>query len=257
VLPIRGWQRVFETVFPATGQLPFRFQLAVPGGDVFADATSYLDRYALFYGSIEPDEVRIVRSILQSIEARTVLDVGANVAHFSIAMAERCRTVHAFEPNPPVYAKLLANIKLNPNRNIVPHNFGLSDVDTVLPFQSVSAGHDGQGNFTVDGDLSLPVSPGDTLDIDQVDFIKIDVEGHELRALRGLARTLASHRPIIMCECGCDARTLLDALPPDYELFALRQSAILARKRLSRVDEFPIGDNVFCVPRETHILISS
>ncbi|AMN43761.1 FkbM family methyltransferase [Rhodoplanes sp. Z2-YC6860] len=250
VLPIRGWNRIFEAAFPAGSQLPFQFHLTVPGGTILADATSYLDRFALFHGSIEPDELHLVRQILCSINARTVLDVGANVGHFSIAMAEHCKTVHAFEPNPPVYAKLLENIRINPDRHIIPHQFGLSDADKVLRFVSVSAAHDGQGNFAETGDIALPVSRGDTLNIDQIDFIKIDVEGHELSTLRGPKETLISQRPIIMCECSSDAKALSGVLPPNYCLFVLGQRAVRARKKLYQVDNFAGSDNVFFVPNE-------
>lgn len=256
VLPIRGWNRVFEAAFPAGSQLPFQFHLTVPGGTVLADSTSYLDRFALFHGSIEPDELQLVRLMLRSIRARTVLDVGANVGHFSIAMAEHCETVHAFEPNPPVYAKLLENIKINPGRHIIPYKFGLSDADTTLRFVSVSAAHDGQGNFAETGDIALPVFRGDTLNIDQIDFIKIDVEGHELSTLSGLKATLISQRPIVMCECSCDAKAFLDVLPPDYCLFLLSQRAVRARKKLYRVDDFAGGENVFFVPNERNQVLT-
>ncbi|MDG2111476.1 MAG: FkbM family methyltransferase [Actinomycetota bacterium] len=38
------------------------------------------------------------------------------------------------------------------------------------------------------------------LELDRVDFIKIDIEGGELAALRGAARTLDTHRPIVVFE---------------------------------------------------------
>ena len=39
-----------------------------------------------------------------------------------------------------------------------------------------------------------------TLAPNRISFIKIDVEGAELEVLQGLAKTLAEHRPIVLCE---------------------------------------------------------
>jgi hypothetical protein len=40
----------------------------------------------------------------------------------------------------------------------------------------------------------------DVQELESIDFVKIDVEGAELEVLKGAARTLSTHRPLIYCE---------------------------------------------------------
>lgn len=248
-IPIRGWERLFRACFHPEQQRDFRFMLGVLGGAVLADARSHLDRHALLYGSIEPDEVRAVRRTLAAIDARTCLDIGANVGHFSIAMADRCKIVHAFEPSPKVFTKLITNLVFN-RPNIVAHNVGLSDRDDNLRFVSVRDDHDGQGNFAPNGDLMLPVVNGDSyLDrhgITAIDFIKIDVEGMEARVISGLQNTIATYRPVILCEASGQSLAGL----PDYELWTAQCGRVLARKRFTPVNGSLDTQNVLCVPAE-------
>lgn len=48
----------------------------------------------------------------------------------------------------------------------------------------------------------VPAIDLDAFTFDRLDYVKLDVEGYELRALRGARRTLAQHRPIVVVESG-------------------------------------------------------
>lgn len=48
----------------------------------------------------------------------------------------------------------------------------------------------------------IPAVPLDAFTFDRLDYVKLDVEGYELRALRGAARTLAQHHPVLVVESG-------------------------------------------------------
>src|SRR5690606_30960853 len=65
-----------------------------------------------------------------------------------------------------------------------------------------------------------------------IDFIKIDVEGHEPAALVGLANTLTKHQPLILMEYRNKStlalfqdRTLFGQLFPDYRIYSLSNTA--------------------------------
>ena len=65
----------------------------------------------------------------------------------------------------------------------------------------------------------------ESLGLDRVDVIKIDIEGYEEHAVLGAARTLERDRPTVFIElnppllaaCGTDPETLLKLLSPLYE----------------------------------------
>lgn len=53
------------------------------------------------------------------------------------------------------------------------------------------------------GGLTVRVTTLDGLELDRVNFIKLDLEGAELSALRGSIQTLEKHRPIVFTEVNC------------------------------------------------------
>ncbi len=126
------------------------------------------------------------------------LDIGANLGVFSLRLAPMMRTgtIHAFEPNPKIRQLLERSVHLNGiGSQVQIHGFGLSDKNQTLTF-NVPDGHAGGGSVVSDATL------GATTHIDvktldsalpnlRFDIAKIDVEGHELHALRGMHNTLA------------------------------------------------------------------
>lgn len=146
-------------------------------------------------------------------EAAVIFDVGANVGDYSLTLKRflPAATIYAFEPAVSVFQQLTANIAAaGAEEQVKPCNFGFSDSERTVEFYS----------YTVDGneasvlasiDERLPTQVLDvrterseqiqvrTIDhfceaegIDRIDFLKIDVEGHELSVLRGAERMLAS-----------------------------------------------------------------
>lgn len=137
-----------------------------------------------------------IAEALRNTEGRTrAVDVGAHHGHYSLAMAEHFREVVAFEPVAANFAGLLDTIAAV--KNITAINVGVSD-------------RCGRENFDIDGKSigchiaengeSCAVMRLDTLDWDAVDYLKIDVEGHEYQALRGAALVIKMFHPVIMIE---------------------------------------------------------
>lgn len=157
----------------------------------------------------------------EAMAAATAIDAGANVGAYARAMAGAFGHVHAFEPAPDTFACLARNIA----------DWGLSDRITAHP-NALSAAQEGvsmgSGGFfrrsisrEVAGPGEIPAIPIDSLGLADVLFLKLDVEGYELKVLNGAAQTLDRCRPYVMMELKARklARGTADLGPQEF-LFA-------------------------------------
>jgi len=136
----------------------------------------------------------------------TVLDIGANIGNHSLYFSSLFSKVYAFEPHPKTYKLLEFNCC---DLNIDTFNFGLSSEDTTVKFDvdPTNMGHafiiDGELNKNISSHMEIEVKKLDDLtEIDRtnISLIKIDVEGHELQALKGALTTIKDNRPVILFE---------------------------------------------------------
>lgn len=140
------------------------------------------------------------------------LDVGANIGNHTLWFARRFAQVVAFEPNPICTHLLQANLLMNGTTNVQVFALGLSDTNGEKVFHANldgNLGRSGLGDALAAGaSRSFPVriARGDDLLDAQVlqqrpvRLVKLDIEGHELAALRGLATTLQTHGPVVLFE---------------------------------------------------------
>lgn len=139
-----------------------------------------------------------------------VIDAGANVGNYSARLSELVGgtgRVFSFEPIPDTFEILTSNMAQLPLRNVTLFNVAVSDAAGVKRM-SVPVMKDGLTNpymahLTEDDGAPLAVMclPLDTLEIPgRVSLVKVDVEGHELPALRGMQRLLERDHPILVVE---------------------------------------------------------
>ncbi|MFZ1337756.1 MAG: FkbM family methyltransferase [Paracoccaceae bacterium] len=165
------------------------------------DAIQAEHRAGRFY---ETEELDIIRKWLRPDS--TFCDIGANIGNHTLFVLKLLRAARAilFEPNPAAIAVLRSNLVLNgvEDRCDLSHlGCGLSDsaqegLSVHAPRRNLGGGR----MVAVEGG-TLAVIRGDSVLADQpVDFIKIDVEGMEMRFLAGLDQTLARWRPRLFVE---------------------------------------------------------
>jgi FkbM family methyltransferase len=138
-------------------------------------------------------------------------DVGANQGEYSLFAAKRLSSgrVLAFEPLPVIIAQLQGNIRLNGFTNVQVFEAGLSDAPGQVAIHELEG--DNEGLATLHPGGRKPVSSThislETLDrvaeaegLRRLDFVKIDIEGEELKALHGSRAVIQKYRPVFMIE---------------------------------------------------------
>ena len=161
----------------------------------------------------ETAEIKFLRSL--KLEGKTVYDLGAFEGVLALYFARRAKQVIAYEPNPRNFARCMENIRLNSLTNVQVLNRGISDregeieliYDPLMPGAGSSDDKIAeQINSSVKSfkKLSIAVVPLDR-DIEDhhlptPDLIKIDIEGLELAALRGMRATLSRYHPELYIE---------------------------------------------------------
>ncbi|HTZ57189.1 MAG TPA: FkbM family methyltransferase, partial [Acidobacteriaceae bacterium] len=177
-----------------------------------------------------------------------------------------------FEPVASNNLRLRENVRLNVLEGTVAvHELGLSDCRASLPIslREDFANGSGTGNAAIviddsDGRFQCGVVEVDTLDEifpsfsqNRLDFIKVDIEGHEDKFLRGAAATIGQFRPILHMEInepyysrrGLDATTVFGewAASLNY-VYALRTAKGWKLRELRQ--RKPVIDNVLALPAE-------
>jgi FkbM family methyltransferase len=135
-----------------------------------------------------------------------VVDIGANCGYFSLLACSLGATVYAFEPLQRNLRLLSASRALNRYANLHIIAAAASDTPSTLVIgASYTNGIVGPAPESPEAALSADyvaaVRVDDCLPPDMpVDLIKIDVEGHEFRALSGARRTIERYHPVILTE---------------------------------------------------------
>ena len=187
-------RRAIETV-PARWQLPFRFRLASLTGGLEPEMAHLPDM-------VRPHSVSV--------------DIGANHGLYSYALNRLGLSVEAFEPQP----WCVRTIRAWAGERVNVHQVGLSDVEGTLALRMpVVDGTRFTGYATfgaVEGEsevIEVPVRRLDDFGFTAVSFVKVDVEGHEARVLRGGEQTIAACRPTLLVEI--EQRHLTDGVSID------------------------------------------
>lgn len=185
---MKAWMRL-------TGEDPL--QLVRIRGDArgYADMSDGFLRLIVIEGDYEKDFFRIADAFLQ--DGGELLDVGANHGLLSFGLARRLpRTrFHLFEPNTKLLESIEKSRKLYPPMRAEINPVAVCDQDGTIYFE-VRSEQTGASHITDSGGIPVRSVRLDTYlnekNIHHVDFLKIDIEGYELTALRGAECALGS-----------------------------------------------------------------
>ncbi|HSI37947.1 MAG TPA: FkbM family methyltransferase [Methylotenera sp.] len=160
-------------------------------------------------GEYDGNTLKSIRDVLSLIKPQMSLDVGANIGNHAVVIAPLTKKLIAFEPVTFVYDVLKSNLAQNKLGNAIAVNFGLSTKQSIKEIFIPKNGNLGSSSLeAVDGEgafLQINTISGDDYlaglsRTEQIDFIKMDVEGHEAAALLGLENTIQKYQPLLLLE---------------------------------------------------------
>ncbi|ODQ87713.1 FkbM family methyltransferase [Mycolicibacterium holsaticum] len=138
---------------------------------------------------------------------RDFLDVGANDGVYSYFALGRFRQVVAVEAHPALIARLRRIMKSDNPVLAIALSDQVGETALHVPVRRgravttrCSLQADANPGFAL-RTVTVPTTTVDQLGLDRLGVIKIDVEGHELKVLRGAAQTLATAKPVCIVEC--------------------------------------------------------
>lgn len=170
------------------------------GTTTFFAKDEYVGRSLWYYGEYNPDETEKIIELATGVGG-IALDIGANIGVISQALIHSGVKVISWEPQPEVYKLLRKNAV-----GATVYNCAVGDVVGTVQMPKVHYSEKGNfgglsiGDNSKLGSYDVPVVTIDSYDLPPVGFIKIDVEGYELLALRGAVKTITRDKPILYIE---------------------------------------------------------
>ncbi len=183
------------------------------------------------------------RLLLMANKNDYVLDIGTNIGSTLLSFANKIGNngrVFGFEPDKLNYDSCLQNIKLNDFENIQVSNIGLGDSCGKFKMVTDTSSNRGMNriSYSVVDDNVAEIQV-ETLDkwleinsINRIDLIKMDVEGFELKVLKGGKSSILSHTPRLFIELddnhlkavGDSATSLVKFLKEDLKYKQIRNA---------------------------------
>lgn len=182
-------------------------QVDIGGGLSFTvDIHDYIGHYIFFgFRSIEMDKLF---SLINRSD--TVIDIGANYGFVTLKIASIVGNdgkVYSFEPDPQNFQSCLINVSQNRFKNITLENKGLGPLTSQMFLEVNTPSNRGGNRINNNPSKEHVLVEIITLDdfvegkqIDNINLIKIDVEGFEHQILQGAINTIKKFKPICFIE---------------------------------------------------------
>ena len=224
-----------------------------------------ISRKIMIDGIFEKKELTALKAfLLSNTDSRKIcLDIGGNIGNHALYFSDLFEQVITFEPNRTTFQLLALNAKLA--SNITPVNIGIGDQEITLPAK-VDSLNIGGARVSEEDDANIEfslVALDDYLienPVLSIDFIKMDVEGYELKALKGAAETLKKHQPILALELhvkknAAEAKQILELLiDQGYEYAYLLRPRLFSKIKAAFV-KVPLREFVTYSPKNHKMVV--
>jgi FkbM family methyltransferase len=226
------------------------------------DSLMYLDGSDLSMmlrrdGIFDRPETELIKSLLKKDDI--AIDVGAHIGYFTLLMARRCRRVFAFEPERNNYTTLIRNMRINNLHNVIPSPYAVAEqagaVTLCRHWTNTGMNRIYCTNWCVrDHQTAVTIKLDQLIDI--ADFIKMDCEGSEYGALKGMKNLLINNDIKMVMEFHSPSIIEYGAKPEDifnfmndlgYEMRLIGYPDNLSFKEIVSISSDPVGGyNLYC-----------
>lgn len=173
------------------------------------DISDYIGHY-LYFG-FRDDGITNLFSLCKG--NFNVIDIGTNLGWVALNFARLSGTgkVIGFEPDPFNYSVCKTNLELNKLPNLIVFPYGLGEISSQVNMELRTPENRG-GNRVAPADSSGSVQVhikrlddiNEVTSLPAIHLMKLDVEGYELKVLRGAKSILERHKPILFIEVDND-----------------------------------------------------
>jgi FkbM family methyltransferase len=230
--PRRGWKyfRRFLKYFKLDKK---EFQKKIANGALMnVTPVSHIDQQLFWYGYYEKPLALLLERILKPDSV--FFDIGANIGYFSLIAAKKSKEgmIYSFEPVKELFHKLKLNLEENEVQNVRAFCLAVGENKDESVIYLSGPDNPGMSSMKPAENFSGTTQPTGVISIDdwmkesgtkRPDIIKLDVEGSELLALKGMKLTLSEHKPFLIVEISAVTLSRFQTRPGDvfHYLFEL------------------------------------
>lgn len=224
---------------------------------MFLNPTEHIQQQLFWYGYYEKELGDLLKKIIKPTDV--FIDVGANIGYFSLLVAHRFSSakVISFEPVADLYKKMNDNITLNSIKNIITENTAAGEVSGEREIFVSAPDNLGMSSFHKPENYSGYKEKTKVVAIDewfkssglsQIDIVKLDIEGSELAALKGMKEILQNFKPFLIIEINPETLSMFNLQPSDIYDFlqheGFKQFLISENARLKQSDQTEKGQTM-------------
>jgi FkbM family methyltransferase len=132
-----------------------------------------------------------------------VVDIGAHIGTFTLNLSHTVGyggKVIAFEPQPKIFRELIMNMGLNGVTNVDYYFAAVGNKEGTIELSPLNPGNEAGTAISGGTGVKVDLITLDSLKLQNVSLIKIDVEGMEDEVLDGARETIMKNKPVILIE---------------------------------------------------------
>lgn len=210
----------------------------------------------------EPVETALIKFLLKPTDV--ALDIGAHIGYFTLLMAQRCKFVYAFEAEPYNYMVLRRNLLTNKlYQKVTVFNAAVTNQKGSIPFflcyENSGMHRVYPSKWCMEKPMTIESVRLDDFTDTKFDFIKMDIEGSELGALKGMQNLLTNSKPIMIMEFHPPSIEEYGASPEEeyhflktlgYSIRLIPKISIpISFEELDKETRKEAGRNLLCLPQ--------